>query len=83
MYIPKVSIIVLNYNGRALLEQFLPSVANQDYPNYEVIVVDNASTDGSVEFVKSTYPRFRVIRNRENIGISAGYNVATVIAEGK
>lgn len=80
---PKVSIVVLNYNGRRLLEQFLPSVVSSKYPNYEVILVDNDSKDNSVEFVKTNYPQIKIIQNAANIGIPAGYNAGTNEATGK
>jgi glycosyltransferase involved in cell wall biosynthesis len=55
---PKVSIVVLNYNGRGLgpiLDQCINSVINQNYPNYEILVVDNGSTDDSVEYITGKY----------------------------
>ena len=56
MQFPKVSIIIVNYNGKELLEKCLESVFKADYKNYEVIIVDNNSTDDTVEFVKDNYP---------------------------
>lgn len=71
---PKVAVVILNWNGRFFLENFLPSVYNSTYPNLEFIIGDNASTDNSVEFVSKTYPKIRLIRNEENQGFAKGYN---------
>ncbi|HYV54898.1 MAG TPA: glycosyltransferase [Chitinophagaceae bacterium] len=51
---PKVAIVILNWNGRKYLEQFLPSVTKTSYNNHEVVVVDNNSSDDSVSFLKET-----------------------------
>jgi len=72
----KVSVIVINWNGKHHLERCLSSVLQQTYPNFEVVLVDNASTDGSVEFVRERFPGVRIIRNEENLGFAAGDNVA-------
>ena len=50
-----VSIIIVNYNGREILKRLLDSLKKQAFKNYELIVVDNASTDGSVEFIRENY----------------------------
>ena len=73
---PKISIVILNWNGRKYLEQFLPSVLASDYSNYEVIVADNGSSDESVSFLESTFPRIRIIRLEKNFGFAKGYNEA-------
>ncbi len=80
---PRVSVVNVTWNGRALLEKHLPSLKNLNYPNYEVIIVDNGSTDGSVEFVREHYPEFRIIQNERNLGTAEGSNVAIPGAEGK
>ncbi len=72
---PFVSVLVLNWNGRSLLETCLPPLLNQDYPNYEVVVIDNASTDDSLAFVEASFPQVRLIRHSENYGFSRGYNL--------
>jgi len=71
---PEVAIVVLNYNGRDLLETYLPSICDLDYDNYRVIVVDNASTDDSVPFLREHYPEITVVEKAENVGIASGYN---------
>ncbi len=78
----KVSVIILTYNAKNLLEQFLPSVNRLDYSNYEVVILDNGSTDGSFDFVKRNYPHFLVFRSEANLGFSRGCNVAVQYASG-
>lgn len=73
---PKVSIVILNWNGRNYLEQFLPSVLATTYANYEVIVADNGSTDDSIAFLEKQYPGIRLIRFDANLGFARGYNEA-------
>lgn len=73
---PSVAVVILNWNGRNFLEKFLPSVVSSTYPNMEVVVADNASTDDSVAFVTVAYPSVRIILNESNGGFSKGYNNA-------
>jgi len=73
----KVAIVILNWNGKKLLEKFLPSVIahNNDYA--EIIVADNASSDASIDFITSNYKGIvRIIRNDKNFGFAEGYNKA-------
>ena len=71
----KLAIVILNWNGKALLEQFLPSVIEHS-KEATIYVADNASTDDSVSFVKTTYPSVKIIKNKENGGYAKGYNDA-------
>lgn len=71
---PKVAIVILNWNGQKFLEQFLPSVFNSNYPNFEIIVGDNDSTDESLLFLNEHYPQVKIIRNEKNFGFAEGYN---------
>lgn len=73
---PKVFIIVLNYNGKDTIKACLDSVYKSDYPNFEVVVVDNASRDGSFELAKNYFSRARFILNEKNTGFAAGNNIA-------
>jgi len=73
--IPFVSIIVLNWNGKHHLKECLDSLLSLDYPRYKVVVVDNGSKDGSVEFVEFHYPNIHLIRNEKNLGFAEGNNV--------
>ena len=72
--LPSVSVVILNWNGQAYLKQFLPSVCASTYPNLEIIVGDNASSDSSISFLGEAYPQIRVIRNEKNYGFAGGYN---------
>jgi GT2 family glycosyltransferase len=80
---PKVSIVIPNWNGRKLLEQFLPSVVGQNYPSFEVVILDNASADESVKFLEEQYPQVRVIRHDRNDGTAEGSNVGARAARGE
>ena len=73
---PRAAIVILNYNGRAYLERFLPSVLASTYPNCEVIIADNGSTDDSLAFLAENYPELRHIDLRLNHGFAEGYNQA-------
>jgi GT2 family glycosyltransferase len=70
---PRVAVVVLNYNGEKLLPEFLPSVYNSSYPNLRLVLADNASTDGSVEWVKANLPTFEILKNEINGGYAEGY----------
>lgn len=69
----KIAVVILNWNGKTLLEQFLPSVVAYS-KEADVYVADNASTDASIEFVKSTFPSVKIIQNTVNGGYAKGYN---------
>lgn len=75
--------IIVNYNGKGLLERFLPSVGKLDYENLEVIIVDNASTDGSRSFIKNNYPHFKLVENSQNFGTAEGSNLGIPNAKGE
>ncbi|MEA1937282.1 MAG: glycosyltransferase family 2 protein [Patescibacteria group bacterium] len=72
---PKVAIIIINWNGKHLLEECLSSAENQDYSNYKIIFVDNGSKDKSVEFVKEKFPEIEVISLGKNTGFAKANNV--------
>jgi GT2 family glycosyltransferase len=74
--VPQVAVVILNYNGRKHLEQFLPSVLASAYDNLRVIVADNASTDDSVLFLQQQYPRVELLTHPVNEGFAGGYNWA-------
>jgi GT2 family glycosyltransferase len=71
---PTVAVIVVNWNGRAYLEQCLAALRAQTYPAVEIVLVDNASSDDSVAFVKTTFPEVTVIQLDHNAGFAAGNN---------
>lgn len=72
----RVAIIILNWNGSALMQQFLPSVINCSPDWAEVIVADNGSTDDSVEMLRQRFPEVRVMVFDRNYGFAEGYNRA-------
>lgn len=71
---PPVWVIVLNWNGREVIEECLDSLLAMDYPDFKVMVVDNASTDGSAEAVAADYPQVTLLRMRENALYAGGNN---------
>jgi GT2 family glycosyltransferase len=73
---PSVAIVILNWNGRKMLEKFLPSVLTSSYPAHTVYVADNGSTDDSLAWLKQTYPQVHQIAMEENRGYAGGYNTA-------
>ncbi len=73
---PRVAVVLLNYNTKGLLHQLLPSVLAADYPNQEVYVADNGSSDGSAELVRDQFPEVQIIELPENYGYAGGYNRA-------
>jgi hypothetical protein len=78
-----VSVIVVCFNARQHLETCLSSVALQTYPNLEVVVVDNGSTDGSVEYVRHNFPSFHLVENGANLGYARANNVGFQAAKGE
>ena len=80
---PKVSVAILNFNGKAHLETCIDSISRTNYANFEILLVDNGSSDGSVEYVKGFYPEVKLIQNSQNLGTAAGYNCGIVNSEGK
>jgi GT2 family glycosyltransferase len=78
---PKISIIILNWNGEKYIKECLESVLKTEYPNFEVIVVDNASTDRSKEIIKR-YPQVKLIENKKNLGFCEGNNIGIRCAIG-
>ncbi len=80
---PDVSVVILNFNGKEHLKNCLQSLKAQSYRNFEVIVSDNNSSDGSQEMVAKEFPKFKLIRNSENYGVSKGYNVGVRLAKGE
>lgn len=72
---PNVSIIIVNWNGKHYLDTCLSSVLNQTYKNFEIIMLDNASIDGSVEYIQNKYPSVKIIQTNENLGFAKGCNV--------
>ncbi len=80
---PLVSIVVLNWNGALILPRCLNAIAAQTFQDFEVIVADNASTDGSAEEIEKRWPGFKVIRFDQNLGFALGNNRAASEAKGR
>jgi GT2 family glycosyltransferase len=78
-----ISIVIVNYNTKRLLQDCLVSLMENDETPREIIVVDNASTDGSAEMVGAHFPNVVLIRNKENVGFSKANNQAMGIANGE
>ena len=72
----KTAIVILNWNGEKLLEQFLPSIVNFSAKEAVIYVADNASTDASIAFVKEFFPAVNIVENVLNGGYAKGYNNA-------
>lgn len=73
---PSVAIVILNWNGRKYLEQFLPSVIATTYAHARVVVADNGSTDDSLSFLRQHYPSVDIVALEKNYGFAGGYNEA-------
>ena len=80
---PLVSIVILNWNGKEHLQECIGSVLKSLYSPLEIILTDNDSTDGSVEFVRSQFPSVIILENKENLGYAEGNNRGINIAHGK
>jgi GT2 family glycosyltransferase len=80
---PIVSVIVVNWNGRHLLGPCLDALQRQTYRDFEIILVDNGSTDGSPEWIAEHYPTVRLVRNKRNLGFAEGNNCGFAVAQGE
>lgn len=80
---PKATVIIVNWNGKKVLGECLESLDRQTWRDFETIVVDNGSGDGSVEFLRQRHPRVRVIPLDTNTGFAAGNNAALPVASGE
>lgn len=76
MSFEKVTVAVITYNGERLLEECLSAIKSLDYPDYQVMVVDNRSTDGSVNLVRDKFPEVKVLEMDENRGPNPARNTA-------
>lgn len=80
---PEVSVIIVNYNGERFLKECLDSLRAQTYTDFEVILVDNHSSDRSIEIVSQTYPKVILIRNTANHGFARGSNDGIRVSHGQ
>ncbi len=83
--LPEVSVIVLNWNGKDHLRECLRSLESLDYPpeKLEILVLDNGSTDGSVDYISQTHPGVRLLQNEKNLGFAGPNNRAAAEARGR
>ncbi len=70
-----IGIIIVNFNGQHLLEKNLHSVVENGYKDFDIVVVDNASVDGSVEYLKKEFPSVKIVESKENLGFGRGNNL--------
>jgi len=77
----RVAVVILNWNGKKFLEKFLPSLLANSSDQAEIIVADNASSDDSVEYLKSNFRDIRIIQHNKNFGFAKGYNLALTQVE--
>ncbi len=74
--LPEASVVILNYNGKDYLQQFLPGVLESTFQNKRIIVADNGSNDGSLELLRKEFPSVEIIDLKKNYGFAGGYNEA-------
>jgi GT2 family glycosyltransferase len=79
---PEISVIIVNYNGRSHLQTCLAALQEQEGPAFETILVDNASSDGSAEFVRASFPSVQVVVLDRNRGFAGGNNAGAAAARG-
>ena len=79
----KVSVIVVNFNGMSHIEACISSVLHQTYQNFEVILVDNDSTDGSLDYARGRFPNLVIVANQDNLGYAGGINTGLTRATGE
>ena len=72
----KVAIVILNWNGRILLEKFIPTLLKYSRIEADIYVADNNSSDDSIQYLRSNFPEIKIIKNEENGGFAKGYNDA-------
>lgn len=80
--LPRVSIITVNYNGLQWFKLFMRGLINTEYPDFEIIIVDNASTDDSVQYLKDNFKQVAVVELKENKGFAEGINIGSRHATG-
>ena len=80
---PLVSVVIVSYNGKKYLIRCLPTLFNQDYPHFEVIVIDNGSTDGLAGWLRADYPQVTLIANGENLGYCTATNQGFAASRGE
>lgn len=80
---PRVSILIVNWNGEEIIERAIDSILKQDYPNFEIIIVDNNSEDRSVDIIEDKYPDVKLFTLDKNTGFARGNNYGFKRISGK
>lgn len=80
---PLISIIIPSYNGKHFLDECFKSLQDQTFNSFEIILVDNGSSDGSIELVKNHFSEVKIIANKENVGFAKACNQGIKLAKGK
>ena len=80
---PRVSAVVLTYDGRELLDVILPSLEAQTHPELQVVLVDNGGSDGSSAYVRERWPEVKIVRLERNVGVAAAFNRGIEAADGE
>jgi len=80
---PKVSIVIVTWNGISDLRRCLESLKRLDYPNYDITVVDNASSDGTADMMRQEFPQVDLVVLDKNVGRSQGLNIGTARTDGQ
>ena len=80
---PLVSIIIVNFNGKPLLKKCLEAIGDNEYLNYEIILVDNKSDDQSISFIKNNHPNVKIISLEKNFGFAGPNNIGAKQAKGE
>ena len=70
-----LAVVILNYNGIKLIKKFLPSVIKFTPIRYNIYIIDNGSSDGSVKFIRSNFKRIKIVQLNKNYGYAKGYNI--------
>lgn len=79
----RVTVVIVNYNGRSYLGPCLQALRVAGHSGVEIVLVDNGSSDGSVDYVATHFPRVKIIRNAENAGFGGANNVGAQVAQGE
>src|SRR5688572_12956609 len=82
LILPHASVVIVNYNGYRWFELFMDSLIKTEYPNFEIVVVDNSSSDQSVQYLRKKSGKIRVIELDENKGYAQAANIGANVATG-
>ena len=80
---PFVSVIIVNWNGAQYIEKCISSLLEMSYNSFEIVVVDNNSTDNSVDIIKNISPKIKIIVNKRNLGFARACNIGIEVAKGE